>query len=51
MYSTKEVAEKLSISQATIFRALKQGRIKGIKIGNIWRVSEEELERLKKEGF
>jgi len=51
MYSTTEVAEILNISRATIFRALRQGRIKGIKIGNIWRISEEELERLKKEGF
>lgn len=51
MYSTREVAEKLKISQTTVFRALKQGRIKGIKIGYIWRISEEELERIKREGF
>lgn len=51
MYSTTEVAEILNISRATIFRALRQGRIKAIKIGNIWRISEEELERIKKQGF
>lgn len=51
MYTTTEVARRLKISRYTVFRGLKQGRIKGIKIGNIWRISEEELERIKKEGF
>ncbi len=51
MYRTAEVADELDISRGTVFRALKQGRIKGIKIGNIWRVTEEEVERIKKEGF
>lgn len=51
MYSTTEVAEKLKISRYTVFRALNQGRIKGIKIGNIWRISEEEFNRIKQEGF
>lgn len=51
MYTTTEVAKLLNISRVTIFRALKQGRIKGVKIGNIWRISEEELQRLRREGF
>ena len=50
MYTTIEVAKILNISRATVFRALKSGRIKGVKFGNNWRVSEEELERVKKEG-
>lgn len=51
MYTVTEVAKALNISKATVFRALQVGKIKGIKIGNIWRVSEEEFERIKREGF
>lgn len=51
MYTVTEVAGMLRISKATVFRALQVGKIKGIKIGNIWRVSEEELQRIMKEGF
>lgn len=51
MYTVTEVAKALNISKATVFRALQVGKIKGIKIGNIWRVSEEELQRIMKEGF
>lgn len=51
VYTVTEVAGMLRISKATVFRALQVGKIKGIKIGNIWRVSEEELQRIMKEGF
>ena len=51
MYKVNEVAQILKVHTNTIFRALKQGRIKGVKIGNVWRISEEEVNRIKKEGF
>lgn len=51
MLKVEDIAKELKVSQMTIFRALQQGKIKAIKIGNVWRISEEELERIKKEGF
>lgn len=49
MLTVKEVANILKVHEMTIFRHLKNGSIKGIKMGNIWRISEQELERIKRE--
>ena len=51
VYTVEEIAGTLRVHPITIFRALKKGKIKGIKIGNVWRISEEELERIMKEGI
>lgn len=51
MLKVEDLAKELKVSQMTIFRALQQGKIKAIKIGNCWRISEEELERIKKVGY
>jgi len=48
--SVNDIANYLKIHINTVFRYIKQGKIKAIKIGGIWRVSEEEFERIKKEG-
>lgn len=50
MYTVEQVANALQVSQMTIFRKLNNGKIKGVKIGTSWRISEEELERIKREG-
>lgn len=47
MYSLKEVAEILKIHYVTVFRFVQQGKIKAVKVGGQWRVTEEELERIK----
>ena len=51
MYTTTELAKSLNISLPTIFRAIYSGKIKAVKMGKGWRISEDELERIKKEGF
>lgn len=50
MLSIKEVAKELNLHELTIFRHIHNGKIKGIKIGNTWRIDEKELERIKREG-
>ena len=47
-YKVKEVAEMLSVTRQCIDKWRKQGRIKAIKIGKAVRISEEEIERLKR---
>lgn len=47
MYTLKEVANMLKIHYVTAFRFAQQGKIKAVKIGGIWRVSEEEIKRIK----
>lgn len=50
MLTISEVAKELKLSEMTIFRYLKSGKIKGVKIGKNWRVKQEEVERIKEEG-
>ena len=51
MLSIKDVADALKVHKITILRHLYDGKIKGIKIGKSWRISEEELQRIKNSGI
>lgn len=44
LYTQNEVAEILRVNPRTVYRYLLAGRLKGIKLGKAWRVSEEDLE-------
>lgn len=48
---TKEAAERLDRSLMTIHRWIAAGKLKAIKIGKFWEISEEEIERVKREGL
>ena len=50
MLTIKEVASDLKVHEMTILRHLNNKSIKGVKIGKSWRISEEELERIKQYG-
>jgi len=49
-YTPAELAEMLRISKMTVWRRLKEGKWKGFRVGTKWRISEEEVNRIK-EGF
>lgn len=40
----EEVAERFRISLATVYRALREDRMPGIKILNVWRIDARELD-------
>ena len=42
----REVAERLDVSHKTVYAWLRGGVIPGIKIGNMWRVSEESIDEM-----
>ena len=44
LYKPTEVAEKLGVSIHTVNKWLQAGKIKGIKVGNLWRITETDLE-------
>jgi len=44
--TTKQVQNLLTIDRITVYRMLQDGRLKGIKIGNQWRFSQSEIDRL-----
>lgn len=43
-YTLEEVGEILKISVITLRKYIKQGKIKAIKIGKHWRVTEDNLQ-------
>lgn len=45
MYSLPEVAELLGKSHKTVWRYVRDGKIKAVKIGSTWRVSASEYKR------
>jgi len=49
--TTKEVAEELNLAVTTVIKKIKEGKIKALKLGRVYRVTEMEFERLKREGF
>ncbi len=46
VYTTKEVAEKFRTTVDTIKRMLRRGDLHGFKVGNEWRITEEEVNRV-----
>lgn len=51
MYTKKEVAEILKVSIHTVTKHIAEKKIAIIKLGGAVRITEEELSRIKKEGF
>jgi len=47
----EEVAEMLQVSRRTVVRWLKEGILKGVRVGRLWRVRPEDLEKFLREGY
>jgi len=43
VYTPEQVAEILQISRYTVMEWLRNGKLKGIRIGKLWRVRESDL--------
>lgn len=48
MYRIKEVAKILGFTDRAVRKWVVEGKINAVKIMSEWRISEEELERLKR---
>jgi excisionase family DNA binding protein len=46
----EQVAERLHISRLTVGNWLRSGKLKGVKVGRLWRVRESELEAFLERG-
>lgn len=44
------LARATRVSEKTIFRLLRSGRIHGVKVGGQWRIPHEEYQRVLREG-
>lgn len=50
MKTIKELSEILRLNRNTIWRLIKKGKIKAVKVANKYRIPDEEVERIKREG-
>jgi len=50
LYTVEEAAGTLSISPLTLTKWLRTGKIRGVKLGRVWRIPESALEELAKDG-
>ena len=45
LITTREVADRLKLNIEVVRRKLRNGDIKATKVGRLWRVSDEELQK------
>lgn len=50
LLTVNEAAERLALSPDTIRKWLRSGQIEGVKVSRIWRVYEQDIEEIVKEG-
>ena len=50
MLSVKQASEILEISKPTLIRYIRQGKVKAIRMGHVYKITQEEVERILKDG-
>jgi excisionase family DNA binding protein len=50
LLSAEEVAEYVGVSMTTVYQWCKEGRIRCMKIGKLWRVRREDLAHFQRKG-
>jgi excisionase family DNA binding protein len=50
VFTPEQVAEKLSVSPKTVKDWLRSGKLRGVKVGRLWRVRERDLEAFLEKG-
>ena len=50
LLTVQQVMEQLHISDETIYRHIRKGKIKAIRVGGLWRISSEALDEFLKKG-
>ncbi len=44
LLTPEEVAKRLKVKKGTIYGWLRDGKLKGTKIGDLWRIDEKDLQ-------
>lgn len=47
-YTPKEVADKLKLNVRTLYKWIREGKLNAVKLGDVWRIPESEINRLLK---
>jgi excisionase family DNA binding protein len=43
LYTPEEIADKLKVSRRSVYHWLTSGKLNGLKAGQYWRITEEDL--------
>ena len=43
LYTPQEVADKFRVTLRTVYQWIKDGKLKAIKVGTLWRISKDSL--------
>lgn len=46
LLTTDEVAARLKVTKRTIYAWLKDGRLRGVKVGKFWRIRQADIDAL-----
>ncbi len=46
VYTVKELSDLLKVKPSTVRSWVNQGKLKGVKLGKLWRIPEEEVQRI-----
>ncbi len=49
-YSPEEIAEQFNLQAQTVRLWIRQGKLKAIKLGHLWRISEDQLQEFVSQG-
>ncbi len=49
-YTPQEVADKLKLNVRTLYKWIRENKLNAVKLGDVWRISETELNRILKVG-
>lgn len=50
VYTLEEIAEILKVTRRTLYTYVKEGKLKAVKFGKYWRVTEKNLEEFLAKG-
>jgi len=50
LLTVQQVMGRLQVSDETIYRYIRQGKLKAVHVGSLWRISPEDLEDFVKSG-
>lgn len=50
IYSAEQVAEMLQVTRRTLYTYLSEGKLKGVKIGKYWRITDDALKEFLQTG-
>ena len=51
MLTPKEIAKELKVKEQTVMKWLREGTLKGVKLGKLWRVKEEDYKKFIEQGM